>query len=186
MLNRIIESALNNRFVVILAIFVLIAFGIMAMLQLPVDAVPDITNVQVQVLTNAPALGPVEAEQFITFPVEAAMSGLPRVKEIRSVTRFGLSVVTVVFDEGTDIYWARQLVNERLGQARANIPEGFGEPEMGPISTGLGEIYQFEVRATDSRHEHPHQGLPLSRYGIGDFHQLRVGIDNQCKHGSPF
>lgn len=149
MLNRIIEAALNNRFVVMLAVFVLIAFGILAMLRLPVDAVPDITSVQVQVLTNAPALGAVEAEQFITFPVEAAMSGLPKVAEIRSVTRFGLSAVTVVFQEGTDIYWARQLVNERLGQARANIPEGFGDPEMGPISTGLGEIYQFEVRAEE-------------------------------------
>ncbi len=149
MLNRIIEAVLDNRFVVILAVFVLIAFGILAMLQLPVDAVPDITSVQVQILTNAPALGPIEAEQFITFPIEAAMSGLPKVSEIRSVTRFGLSAVTVVFEEGTDIYWARQLVNERLAQARANIPEGFGDPEMGPISTGLGEIYQFEVRAKE-------------------------------------
>ncbi len=117
------------------------------MLQLPVDAVPDVTNVQVQVLTNAPALGPVEVEQFVTFPVEAAMSGLPRVTDIRSVSRFGLSLVTVVFEEGTDIYWARQLVGERLSQARENIPAGFGDPEMGPITTGLGEIYQFQVRA---------------------------------------
>ncbi|NOX53334.1 MAG: efflux RND transporter permease subunit [Planctomycetes bacterium] len=147
MINRLIEASLNNRFVVLLLVVALIGLGTVSMLRLPVDAVPDITSIQVQVLTNAPALGPVEVEQFITFPVEAAMSGLPRVTEIRSVTRFGLSAVTVVFEEGTDIYWARQLVNERLQQARENIPEGFGSPEMGPISTGLGEILQFEVRA---------------------------------------
>lgn len=146
MINRIVDASLNNRFVVILLTLILIGLGTWSMFSLPVDAVPDITNVQVQVLTNAPGLAPVEVEQSVTFPVEAAMSGVPRVEEIRSVTRFGLSVVTVIFDEGTDIYWARQMVMERLPQARASIPEGFGEPEMGPISTGLGEIYQFEVR----------------------------------------
>ena len=107
---------------------------------------PDVTNVQVQVLTNSPGLAPEEVERFISFPVETAMSGLPKIEEIRSVSKFGLSVVTVVFEEGTDIYWARQLVGERLTAAREQIPEGYGEPEMGPISTGLGEIYQFEVR----------------------------------------
>lgn len=147
MTNRIIDAALNNRFIVLLLVLVLIGAGVWAMVTLPVDAVPDITNVQVQVLTNAPGLGPVEVEQYVTFPVEAAMSGVPQVQEIRSVTRFGLSAVTVIFEEGTDIYWARQMVMERLPQARANIPEGFGSPEMGPISTGLGEIYQFEVKA---------------------------------------
>ncbi len=147
MINQIINFALHNRFVVIILVLLLIVVGTMSLLHLPVDAVPDVTNVQVQVLTTSPALGPVEIEQFITFPVEAAMSGLPQVTEIRSVSRFGLSSVTVVFEDGTDIYWARPLVNERLQQARENIPKGFGEPEMGPIATGLGEIYQFEVRA---------------------------------------
>ena len=147
MVNRIIDASLNSRFVVLVLVLVLIAVGTWAVVTLPVDAVPDVTNIQVQVLTNAPGLGPVEVEQFVTFPVEAAMSGLPAVEEIRSVTRFGLSAVTVVFEDGTDIYWARQLVMERLAQARDNIPEGFGEPEMGPIATGLGEIYQFEVKA---------------------------------------
>ncbi len=108
---------------------------------------PDLTNVQVQVLTTAPSLGPEEMEQFVTFPVETAMSGIPHVEEIRSTTRFGLSNVTIVFEEGTDIYWARQLVGERLSEARAEIPPELGSPTMGPIATGMGEIYQFEVRA---------------------------------------
>ena len=147
MINRIISASLNNRFIVLLLALLLIGVGINSMLTLPVDAVPDVTNVQVQVLTNSPGLGPIEVEQYVTFPVEAAMSGIPRVEEIRSVTRFGLSAVTIVFEEGTDIYWARQLVMERLTEARDSIPQGFGEPRMGPISTGLGEIYQFELKA---------------------------------------
>jgi cobalt-zinc-cadmium resistance protein CzcA len=108
--------------------------------------VPDVTNVQVQVLTSAPALGPEEVERFITTPVELHMSGLPGLVEVRSTSKFGLSAVTVVFEDDTDIYFARQLVNERLQAARDAIPPGYGEPELGPISTGLGEIYQFEVR----------------------------------------
>jgi cobalt-zinc-cadmium resistance protein CzcA len=112
-----------------------------------VDAVPDVTTVQVQVMTTAPALGPPEVEQSTTVPVELSMSGLPRLEEIRSVTQFGLSVVTVVFEEGTDIYWARQIVGERLQTARESIPPGIPAPHPGPIATGLGEIYQFEVRS---------------------------------------
>ena len=147
MINRIIDISLNNRFVVLLLVVLLIAGGAWSMARLPVDAVPDLTNVQVQVLTTSPSLGPVEMEQFVTFPVETAMSGIPRVEEIRSVTRFGLSNVTVVFEEGTDIYWASQLVGERLVDARSEIPPELGSPTMGPIATGMGEIYQFEVRA---------------------------------------
>ena len=108
---------------------------------------PDVTNVQVQVLTAAPSLAPLEIERQITFPVEVAMSGLPDIEEIRSVSKFGLSAVTVVFDDSVSIYFARQLVLERLSQAREQIPESIGSPEMGPISTGLGEIYQYELRA---------------------------------------
>jgi len=146
MIRRIIDLSLDNRLLVI-ALWLLVAvLGVRALLRLPIDAVPDVTNIQVQVLTNSPGLAPEEVERFITFPVETAMSGLPRVGEIRSVSRFGLSVVTVVFEEGTDIYWARQLVSERLAAAREDIPAGYGEPAMGPISSGLGEIYQFEVR----------------------------------------
>lgn len=144
--DRLIEFSLKNRFLVLLATALVAGGGFFAMRRLPIDAVPDITNVQVQILTNAPALGPVEVEQFLTFPIETAMSGLPGIEEVRSVSKFGLSAVTIVFKDGTDIYHARQLVNERLQVAREEIPEGFGDPEMGPISSGLGEIYQFEVR----------------------------------------
>ncbi len=146
MLNGIIEFSLHNRFLILILSAILIGSGLYSVQKLPIDAVPDLTNIQVQILTNAPALGPLEVEQYITFPVETAMSGLPRVEEIRSLSRFGLSAVTVIFEEGTDIYWARALILERLAQARDAIPPGYGEPEMAPISTGLGEIFQFEVR----------------------------------------
>ncbi len=146
MIEKIVEFSVKNRFLVIFATLIVGAIGLRSMQQLPIDAVPDVTNVQVQVLTNAPSLGPTDVEQFITFPVETVMSGLPGLEEVRSVSRFGLSAVTVVFEEGTDIYFARQLVQERLAQAREEIPAGYGTPEMGPISSGLGEIYQFEVR----------------------------------------
>ncbi len=145
-MSCIIDFSLNNRFLVVVLWFLAAAVGFNSLAELPIDAVPDVTNIQVQILTNSPGLAPEEVERFITFPVETAMSGLPAIEEIRSVSKFGLSVVTVVFEEDTDIYWARQLVGERLTEARGQIPEGYGEPEMGPISTGLGEIYQFEVR----------------------------------------
>ena len=148
-MNRIIDISLNNRVIVLVFWFLAAAVGVNSLLKLPIDAVPDVTNVQVQVLTNSPGLAPEEVERFITFPVETAMSGVPSVEEIRSVSKFGLSVITVVFNEGTDIYWARQMVGERLIEARDAIPEQYGVPEMGPISSGLGEIYQFEVRGED-------------------------------------
>lgn len=146
MVNKLIDFSLDNRLIVIIGWLMVVALGLDSLRKLPIDAVPDVTNVQVQVLTNSPGLAPQEVESFITFPVETAMSGLPKVEQIRSVSKFGLSVVTVVFEEGTDIYWARQLVGERLSEARDAIPEEYGEPGMGPISSGLGEIYQFEVR----------------------------------------
>jgi cobalt-zinc-cadmium resistance protein CzcA len=146
MIERILEWSLRNRFLVFIGSLLLVAGGLAAMRTLPIDAVPDVTNVQVQVLTKAPALGPEEVERFITTPVELAMSGLPGLEDARSVSKFGLSAVTLVFKEGTDIYFARQLVNERLQAVRESIPRGYGDPEMGPITTGLGEIYQFEVR----------------------------------------
>jgi cobalt-zinc-cadmium resistance protein CzcA len=145
--ERLIQWSLANRFLVMLGAVAIVAGGLWAAATLPLDAVPDLTNVQVQVLTTAPALGPVEVEQFITFPIENALSGLPRVDEIRSISRFGLSAVTVAFEDGTDIYWARNLVGERLQRAREAIPPGMGDPELGPIATGMSEIYQFEVRA---------------------------------------
>jgi len=146
MIKSLIDFSLNNRLLVIIMWVIVSALGLHSLSELPIDAVPDVTNVQVQILTTSEGLAPQEVERFITFPVETSMSGLPSVEEIRSVSKFGLSVVTVVFDEGTDIYWARQLISERLVEARDQIPEGYGEPEMGPISSGLGEIYQFEVR----------------------------------------
>ena len=146
MLNRIFDFALRHRFLILVFAGLIIVSGVYSMTILPIDAVPDVTPNQVQILTNAPGLGPVEVEKFITFPVETAMSGLPGIELIRSVSRFGLSAVTIYFEEGMDIYFCRRLVMERLPQAREAIPAGLGTPEMGPISTGLGEIYQFEVK----------------------------------------
>lgn len=145
MIERILEWSLKNRFLVFLMTGLLVAGGLVAMRSLPIDASPDVTNVQVQVLTSAPALGPEEVERFVTTPIELAMSGLPGLEDVRSVSKFGLSSVTLVFEEGTSIYFARQLVNERLQTAREAIPRGYGEPALGPITTGLGEIFQFEV-----------------------------------------
>ncbi|MGH9367083.1 MAG: efflux RND transporter permease subunit [Thermoanaerobaculia bacterium] len=146
MLQRLFEFSLRNRALTLVFALLLVGVGIYSMGRLPIDAVPDVTPNQVQILTTAPALSPLEIEKFVTFPVEASMSGLPGLTQIRSISRFGLSAVTLSFDEGQDIYFCRQLVLERLPQAREAIPRGFGNPEMGPISTGLGEIYQFEVR----------------------------------------
>lgn len=149
MINAIIKFSVSNRLIVLLLVAIMAAGGAYSLINLPIDAVPDVTNVQVQVLTSAPSLAPLEIERQITFPVEVAMSGLPNIEEIRSVSKFGLSAVTVVFTEDTDTYFARQLVLERLAQAREQIPENIGSPEMGPISTGLGEIYQYELRAKE-------------------------------------
>ena len=129
-----------------LLVVILVAAGWSSLRRLPIDAVPDVTNVQVQVLTAAPSLAPLEIERQITFPIEVAMSGLPGIQEIRSVSKFGLSAVTIVFHDSVDTYFARQLVHERLSQASEQIPENIGSPELGPISTGLGEIYQYELR----------------------------------------
>jgi cobalt-zinc-cadmium resistance protein CzcA len=147
MINALIRFSVAQRLLVLLAVLLLIGAGIYSFKQLPIDAVPDVTNVQVQVLTSAPALAPLDVERQITFPVEVAMSGLPDIAEIRSVSKFGLSAVTVVFNDKIDIYFARQLVLERLSQAREQIPAEIGAPEMGPISTGLGEIYQYELKS---------------------------------------
>ncbi|MCZ6769785.1 MAG: efflux RND transporter permease subunit, partial [Acidobacteria bacterium] len=145
-MHRIIDFSLNNRFLIIVFVLLLVGAGLYSMLNLPIDAVPDVTPNQVQILTNAPGLSPLEVEQFITFPVETAMSGLPGIETIRSVSRFGLSAVTIYFEEDMDVYFCRRLILERLPQARDAILPGFGTPEMGPISTGLGEIYQFVVQ----------------------------------------
>src|SRR4051794_24435725 len=146
MFDNLIDYSLKNRGFILLMLVGLATSGVYSLLSLPIDAVPDITNVQVMALTDAPALGPEEVEQFITIPVENAMNGIPNIVEVRSITQFGFSAVTIVFAEGTDIYWARPQLAERLVRVRDEIPEGFGSPVMGPIATGLGEIMQFEVR----------------------------------------
>src|SRR5215813_3398997 len=145
MFGRLFKSALENRLMTIVLFVVFAALGLRAMTLLPIDASPDVTPNLVQVVTDAPGLGPTEVEKFITFPVELAMRGLPGIKEIRSISRFGLSAVFVYFEESYDIYFARRLVMERLQSAREMIPKGYGSPEMTPVSTALGEIYQFEV-----------------------------------------
>ncbi len=148
MLEKIIHFAIQQRWLVMLTVLGIAGLGIYKFQFLPIDAVPDITNVQVQINTEAPGFSPLEAEQRITFPVETAIAGLPKLSYTRSLSRYGLSQVTVVFDDGTDIYFARQLVNERLQQVKSLLPEGI-EPTMGPISTGLGEIFMFIVEAKE-------------------------------------
>ncbi len=143
MFNAIIRFSLRNKLIIILFTLTILGFGIYSMIRLPVGAVPDITNNQVQVITVSPNLATQDVEQFITYPVELEMSNLPGVKEIRSISKFGLSVVTVVFDDNMGTWLPRQLISEKIKAASAKIPEGFGTPEMGPITTGLGEIYQY-------------------------------------------
>jgi len=147
MLGNLIDFSIRQRTLVLLSTLALVIAGLYSFTRLPIDAVPDITNVQVQINTNVPALSPVEIEQQITFPIEWSMGGLPNIDYIRSISRYGLSQVTVIFEEGTDIYLARQLVGERLTEARGALPPGLAEPQMGPISTGLGEIYMWSVEA---------------------------------------
>lgn len=146
MFERIVRFAIEQRWFVILAVMGLIGLGVYSYQKLPIDAVPDITNVQVQINTEAPGYSPLETEQRITFPVEALIAGLPHLESTRSLSRYGLSQITVVFREGTDIYFARQLISERLQEARDKLPPGIS-PQLGPVSTGLGEIFMWTVEA---------------------------------------
>ncbi|MBS1612100.1 MAG: efflux RND transporter permease subunit, partial [Bacteroidetes bacterium] len=146
MLGKIISFSVNNKLIIGLLVFALIVYGAYETTRLPIDAVPDITNNQVQVITVTPSLGAPDVERLITFPIEQANNNVPGLLEIRSFSRFGLSLVTIVFDDDVDIYWARQQVAERLQQVQQEIPEGIGKPFMAPVSTGLGEIYQYVVK----------------------------------------
>jgi len=148
MFERILRISIYQRGLVLLAVLAMAAFGIYNYLKLPIDAVPDITNVQVQINTTAPGYSPLEAEQRITFPIEVAMSALPNLEYTRSLSRYGLSQVTVIFKDGTDIYLVRQLVSQRIQEARSRLPAGI-VPTMGPISTGLGEIFMWTVNAEE-------------------------------------
>lgn len=134
-----------NKFITGLFIFALIVVGIYSLIKLPIDALPDITNNQVQIITTSPTLATQEVEQFITYPIELAVKPIPKIVELRSISRFGLSVVTVVFEERVDLYWARAQISERLKEAENTIPQGLGNPELAPVSTGLGEVYQYVV-----------------------------------------
>ncbi len=152
-MHKIIEFALHRRtLIIVIGILVMVA-GYYSYRQLPVDAFPDVTPALVQVFTLTEGLAPEEVERYVTYPVEVAMNGLPHLKEIRSVSNFGLSVVNIYFKDGTDIYFARQLVGERLQLAREGMPEGFGEPEMGPITTGLGQILFYFVEDEDRAYD---------------------------------
>ncbi|TKT93237.1 CusA/CzcA family heavy metal efflux RND transporter [Dyadobacter frigoris] len=145
MLDKIIHFSIYNKFIIGLFMLALIAVGGYSLSNLPIDALPDITNNQVQIITTSPTLATQEVEQFITYPIELAVKSIPKIVELRSVSRFGLSVVTIVFEENADIYWARAQISERLKEAESKIPKGLGNPELAPISTGLGEIYQYVV-----------------------------------------
>ncbi|OJX35463.1 MAG: cation transporter [Burkholderiales bacterium 68-12] len=148
MFEKLIRAAIEHRWLVLLAVIGMAAIGVFNYQKLPIDAVPDITNVQVQINTQAPGYSPLETEQRVTYPIETVMAGLPNLEQTRSLSRYGLSQVTVIFKDGTDIYFARQLVNERIQEARDRLPSGI-TPAMGPISTGLGEIYLWTVEAKD-------------------------------------
>ena len=147
MLDKIIQFSIKNKFIILLFTLVLIAWGSYSIKNLPLDALPDVTNNQVQIITTAPTLASQEVEQLITYPLEQAVKTIPKVIELRSISRFGLSVVTVVFKDDVDIYWAREQIFQRIKQAEENIPKYAGSPELAPISTGLGEIYQYDVYA---------------------------------------
>lgn len=151
MINSILNFSIRQRMLVILGAVVLTGFGIVALKQIPIDAFPDVTTVQVQVLANAHGMSPPEVENLVTFPIEVEMGGLPRVQEVRSVSKIGLAVVTVVFEDGVNDYFARQLVFERLQQAREKLPAGV-DVSLGPISTGLGEVFQYTLQSKDGKY----------------------------------
>lgn len=145
MIARIMEFSLTQRLLVLVGAAALIVWGVIAFIQLPIDALPDVTNNQVQINTESPGLAPVEVEKRVTFPVEVALGGMPNVVEVRSLSQYGLSQVTVVFKDTTNIYFARQLISERLGAVRGELPPTVSTPELAPVSTGLGEIYQYTL-----------------------------------------
>ena len=176
MLNKIIQFSIKNKFGIGLFTVALIVYGSYSLTQLPIDAVPDITNNQVQVITVSPTLATQEVEQFVTAPIERAMALLPDQQEIRSISRFGLSVVTIVFHDDVNIYFARQLVDQRLKVAEGEIPAGVGSPELAPVSTGLGEIYQYILR--------PQKGFE-NKYSLSDLRTMQDWIVGRQLLGTP-
>ncbi|MBS1928596.1 MAG: CusA/CzcA family heavy metal efflux RND transporter [Chitinophagaceae bacterium] len=176
MLSKIIHFSIRNKLVIAVATIALIIWGVWSAYQLPVDAVPDITNNQVQVITLSPTLASQEVEQFVTYPIEQTLANLPDIEEIRSISRFGLSVITVVFHDDVNIYFARQLITERLKEAEEQIPEGMGKPELAPVSTGLGEIYQYII--------HPVKGSE-NKYSAMDLRTMQDWIVARQLYGTP-
>ena len=153
MINYLIACSIRNKLVIAVGVMALIGCGLYSLGRIPIDAVPDITTNQVLVITNSPNLAAQEVEQFITFPLERSLANLPEVEEIRSLSRSGISVITVVFDDGMDTYRARQLISEQIERSSEDIPEGFGRPTLGPITTGLGEVYQYVLHADEQHRE---------------------------------
>ncbi|HPH28086.1 MAG TPA: efflux RND transporter permease subunit, partial [Pseudomonadota bacterium] len=151
MLEQLVRFSVRRRGLVLALAFLLVLLSFGAVKKLSIDAVPDVTNVQVSVLTSAPGLSPAEVEQYITFPIETALNGMPDVAEIRSVSRTAVSAITVVFKDHVNVWFARQLVSERLKTAEVDIPPEYGHPELAPVSTGLGEIYEFYLESTDGK-----------------------------------
>src|SRR5215510_5058640 len=151
MLNAIVDISLRYKLLVLVAFALVIALGVTAFLRVPVDAFPDVTPNQVNVYTESPGLAAEDVEQLLTFPVESSLAGLPNVEQIRSVSMFGLSYVSVYFNDSTDIYLARRLVGEKLVEARERIPEGYGEPVLGPNSSGLGQVFWYTIEDADKK-----------------------------------
>ncbi|MEO5948167.1 MAG: efflux RND transporter permease subunit, partial [Chitinophagaceae bacterium] len=167
MLNKIIQFSIKNKLVIGLMTLTLIIWGIWSATRLPIDALPDITDNQVQIITQSPTLAAQEVEQFVTYPIEKTMANLPDIVEMRSFSRFGLSVITIVFEEHVNIYFARQLIGEKLKQAEREIPAGMGKPELAPVTTGLGEIYQYVI--------HPKKGSE-EKYSAMDLRTMQDWI----------
>jgi len=171
MIESILRLSIEKRGIVMMLILLVTGLGLWSYQKLPIDAVPDITNVQVQINTQAQGYSPLETEQRITFVVETALAGLPNLSYTRSLSRYGLSQVTAVFDEGTDLYFARNLINARLGAIKSQLPQGL-EPEMGPIATGLGEIYMYTLSATDDARQS--NGQPFNAMALREIHDWVV------------
>ncbi len=176
MLDNIIKFSIKNKIIIGIMTLVLIIWGVWSATKLPIDAVPDITNNQVQIFTSTPTLAGQEVERLVTFPIEQSIANIPDIEDIRSISRFGLSVITVVFKENVDIYFARQLINEKLGEASEDIPNGIGTPEMAPVSTGLGEVYQYII--------HPKKGSE-KKYSSMDLREMQDWIVARQLYGTP-
>ncbi len=176
MLSKIIAFSIKNKFIIGLMTFALIIWGVWSATKLPIDALPDITNNQVQIITLCPTLAGQEVEQLVTYPIEQSIANLPDLEELRSISRFGLSVITVVFKDNVDIYFARQLINEKLKEAEEKIPNGIGTPELAPVSTGLGEVYQYII--------HPKKGSE-DKYTAMDLRTMQDWIVARQLYGTP-